>query len=38
MSYKWINHEGTRLYDVGVKPDGSLHNPNCYPDEVVPPL
>jgi len=35
MSYKWINHEGTRLYDLGVNKDGSLHNPNGYPDDVV---
>ena len=28
-------HEGVILYDVGVNQDGSLHNPNGYPDETV---
>lgn len=33
--WKWIAHEGGKLYDVGVGPDGTLHNPNGYPDETV---
>jgi hypothetical protein len=31
--YKWVKHEGVRLYDVGILADGSLHNPNGYPAE-----
>jgi len=33
--YRWINHGGQGLRDVGVLPDGTLHNPNGYPDELV---
>ncbi len=33
--YNWVTHEGTKLYQVGILPDGTLHNPNGYPDELV---
>lgn len=33
--WKWVRHEGSILLDVGVNPDGTLHNPNGYPDELV---
>lgn len=35
MMFQWVQHGGERLYDVGVLPDGSLHNPNGYPDDSV---
>lgn len=34
-NWKWINHEGTYLKDIGVNADGTLHNPNGYPDDQV---
>jgi Family of unknown function (DUF6011) len=34
-TWKWIRHEGTELYDIGVNADGTLHNPNGYPDGTV---
>lgn len=34
-NFQWIHHDGERLYSVGILPDGSLHNPNGYPDDVV---
>ena len=33
--YRWVRHEGEKLYDVGICADGTLHNPRGYPDEVV---
>ena len=33
--WKWVLHESGTLHDVGVNPDGTLHNPNGYPDELV---
>jgi Family of unknown function (DUF6011) len=37
--YKWVYYnDGTRLTqlrDVGILPDGTLHNPRGYPDDVV---
>jgi hypothetical protein len=35
--YKWISREGctSLLYDVGILADGSLHNPNGYPEDEV---
>jgi hypothetical protein len=33
--YKWVWHEGTRLFEVGGLDDGSLHNPRGYPPEIV---
>ncbi|SRR5258707_4226800 len=33
--WKWVRHEGVRLDDIGVNPDGSLHNPNGYPAGTV---
>lgn len=34
---KWrrIYHDGEKLQDVGILADGSLHNPNGYPDDKV---
>ena len=34
-SYKWVHHNGAKLYSVGILPDGTLHNLNGYPDDVV---
>lgn len=33
--YRWIGHGPERLENVGVDPDGVLHNPNGYPEDVV---
>jgi hypothetical protein len=39
--YRWVWHPDREhnnrelLYDVGILPDGTLHNPNNYPDETV---
>ncbi len=35
--YKWVwHHDGTtRLYEVGIMPDGSLYNPRGYPEDDV---
>lgn len=33
--WKFIRHEGTTLYQVGVDADGSLYNPNGYPADAV---
>ena len=37
--YKWVYYnDGTRiaqLRDVGILPDGTLHNPRNYPEEMV---
>ena len=37
--YRWIHHEKDgatcTLYDVGILPDGTLHNPRGYPDDDV---
>jgi hypothetical protein len=33
--WRAINHCGQVLCNVGVLPDGSLHNPNGYPNELV---
>jgi hypothetical protein len=35
MNWRWIDHNGQRLYDVAVLSDGSLHNPNRYDEAVV---
>lgn len=33
--YKWVYHETGTLFDVGILADGTLHNPNGYPEDVV---
>jgi hypothetical protein len=33
--YKWVWHGETKLYDVGILPDGTLQNPHGYPDDIV---
>jgi hypothetical protein len=33
--YQWVWHDQTKLYDVGILPDGTLHNPRGYPEDVV---
>jgi hypothetical protein len=33
--WRWVHHEQQTLQDVGVLGDGSLHNPNGYPDDLV---
>jgi hypothetical protein len=34
-TWKWVQHNGERLYDVGILSDGSLHNPNGYDEATV---
>ena len=36
-TWKWVSHPegGARLSDVGIRPDGTLHNPNGYDEAVV---
>ena len=34
-SYNWVTHEGKKLFKIGILADGTLHNPNGYPDDVV---
>lgn len=33
--WRHVTHEGQRLDDIGVLDDGTLHNPNGYPDDLV---
>jgi Family of unknown function (DUF6011) len=33
--YKWVRSDHETFYDVGIRKDGTLYNPNGYPDEVV---
>jgi hypothetical protein len=33
--WKSVWHGETKLYDVGILPDGTLHNPRGYPDDIV---
>jgi hypothetical protein len=33
--WKTIHHNGQRLHSIGVLSDGSLYNPNGYPEEIV---
>jgi hypothetical protein len=35
--WKWVYHihDRTKLYQVGILADGTLHNPNGYPEDVV---
>ena len=33
--YNRVTHQGDKLYDVGILADGTLFNPNGYPDDVV---
>jgi len=33
--YKWVTHNGVKLYQVGILADGTLHNPNGYAEEEV---
>jgi hypothetical protein len=33
--YRWVCHGDTKLLDVGILSDGSLHNPNGYPNDLV---
>jgi Family of unknown function (DUF6011) len=33
--YNWVRHNGTKLYEVGILDDGTLHNPRGYPDHLV---
>ena len=35
VKYRWVNHVGGKLYSIGILADGTLHNPNGYPDDVV---
>jgi hypothetical protein len=33
--WQWISRNGERLSSVGINPDGTLWNPNGYPEDVV---
>ena len=33
--WRFITHEGTRYESVGINPDGTLRNPNGYPEDTV---
>jgi hypothetical protein len=33
--WRWVKTDNGRLLDVGILEDGSLHNPNVYPDDEV---
>lgn len=33
--FRWITHDGRQLFDLGILADGSLHNPNGYPEQLV---
>jgi hypothetical protein len=33
--YQWVHHNETKLFQVGIWPDGTLWNPNGYPDDTV---
>jgi hypothetical protein len=35
VTWRWLPHEGQLLYRVGLRPDGSLVNPNNYPEDIV---
>ena len=37
MAYRWIytSDNKQKLRDVGILPDGTLHNPNNYPEDLV---
>jgi Family of unknown function (DUF6011) len=35
LRWKWVRHGTEILRNVGVLADGSLHNPNGYPDDAV---
>lgn len=35
MTWRWVHHGNQRLYDVGINEDGTLHNPNGYPEDDV---
>src|SRR5262249_7015051 len=34
--YRHVNHNGTCYFSIGVLPDGTLHNPNGYPESELP--
>ena len=33
--YKWLWSGDTRLFEIGINGDGSLHNPRKYPEDIV---
>jgi hypothetical protein len=37
MTYRWVYTSDfkRKLHDVGILPDGTLHNPNNYPEDLV---
>jgi hypothetical protein len=35
IRYNWVRHGAQRLLEIGINVDGSLHNPNGYPDGLV---
>jgi Family of unknown function (DUF6011) len=35
IRWRFVTHEEQRLYKVGVRQDGSLDNPNGYPEDLV---
>jgi len=34
-NYRWVHHEDEILFEVGIRPDGTLHNPRGYPEDLV---
>ncbi len=34
-TYRWVHHDGEKLLEVGILADGTLRNPNGYPEDVV---
>jgi hypothetical protein len=35
QKFRWVQHCGCRLYDVGILADGTLHNNSGHSDELV---
>jgi hypothetical protein len=32
--YRWVHYETGKLFSVGIQSDGTLFNPNGYPEDV----
>ena len=35
ITYRYVSHKGHTFRDVGVLKDGSVHNPNGYPEDIL---
>jgi hypothetical protein len=33
--YRWVHHGNEKLHSVGIEPDGTVWNPNGYPEDIV---